>query len=431
MKKVLIISYYWPPSGGVGVYRYTKMVKYIRDFGWEPIVYAPLNAHYPYLDATNFKDVPDDVTVIRRKIFEPFSIFKKISGRKKDDTSNPVYVRDRKLSTIDKISIWIRGNFFIPDARCFWIRPSVRFLKKYLSDNHIDAIFTSGPPHTCTVIGSKLSRATGIPCLADFQDPWTQVDYYEMLKIGKFADKKHHKLEQEALNTAKKTTIVSPSWKVDLENIGAKNVDVVYLGYDEDDFSGITPEYDEDFSIVHAGQLGYDRRPDTFLKVLGDLKKENPKLGQKLKIKFAGTVDYIIQEMISENDLTDNYVAYGNIPRQDAINLTLKSHLLLLPLNIAANAKGRIPGKIFENMRARRPVLCLGPKDSDVAEILRETQTGITLEYNDYEGIKKYILEIFERYEQNKNHIVPRNLEKYSVRNQTGIMVECLNEMLS
>jgi glycosyltransferase involved in cell wall biosynthesis len=429
MKKVLIISYYWPPSGGIGVHRCLKFAKYLQDFGWEPVVYAPLNAQYPYFDQTNFAHIPQDITVIRRKIFEPFDLFKKISGRKKTDSANPVYVRDRKLSRIDKLAIWIRGNLFIPDARCFWISPSVRFLKNYLKDHPVDAIFTDGPPHTNTEIGRRLSQATGIPWLMDFQDPWTQVDYYEMLKIGKCADKKHHKLEQIAFKTAKKTTIVSPTWKKDLESIGATNVDVIVWGYDEDDFLEQVSEHDEDFTIVHAGQLGYDRRPDTLIRLLGELKSINAEFGQKLRIKFAGTVDYAIVEMIKLAGLQDNYYALGNISRPQAIELTRKAHILLLPLNIADNAKGRIPGKLFENLRAERPILCLGPTDSDVASIIEKSNTGKTFEYDNYDEIKGFILEAFEKYKNKNNTIEAKDIEQFTVKNQTKILAGFLNEM--
>jgi len=431
VKKVLIISYYWPPSGGIGVHRCLKFAKYLQKFGWEPIIYAPKNAQYPYFDEANFQHIPENITVLKTKIFEPFDIFKKISGRKKTDSANPVYVRDRKLSRIDNLAIWIRGNFFIPDARMFWIKPSIKFLKKYLKENPVDAIFTDGPPHTNTVIGMKLSQATGIPWLMDFQDPWTQVDYYDMLKIGKRANKIHHKLEQEAFKTAKKTSIVSPTWKKDLENIGAKNVDVIYWGYDEDDFKKEINEFDSEFSIIHAGQLGYDRIPSVFIKLLGDLKKENPEFGKHLKIKFAGTVDYAIKEMIIEAGLGENYLALGNISRPQAIELTQKAQILFLPLNIAANAKGRIPGKLFENLRAKRPILCLGPKDSDVSNIIKETNTGNSFEYGDYEGIKEFLLKIYDKFLENKNVLNIENIEKYTVENQTKLLATYLDEMLN
>jgi glycosyltransferase involved in cell wall biosynthesis len=430
MKKVLIITYYWPPSGGIGVHRCLKFVKYLREFGWEPVVYAPLEAQYPYFDNTNFSHIPENITILKQNIFEPFDLFKKLSGRKKSDQANPVYVRDRKLSKIDNLAIWIRGNFFIPDARYFWIKPSLKYLKKYLAENPIDAIFTNGPPHTNTVIGCRLSKVTGIPWLMDFQDPWTQVDYHEMLKIGKRADRLHHKLEKEAFETAKKTTIVSPTWKTDIEKIGAKNVDVLFWGYDEEDFAHESEPLDEEFSIVHAGQLGYDRRPDTLIKILGDIKRENPEFGKKLKLKFAGTVDYAIVELIKKEGLEENYLALGNISRPEAIKLTEKAQLLLLPLNIADNAKGRIPGKLFENLRAKRPILCLGPTDSDVAEIIKHTNSGKTFEYDNYQALCDYINEIFNKYNSGNNKPESFGFEIYNVKTQTELLAGYLNEIV-
>ena len=429
MKKVLIISYYWPPSGGIGVHRSLKFAKYLRDFGWEPVVYAPLNAQYPYFDESNFKDIPEGITVIRRRIFEPFDLFKKLSGRKKTDSANPVYVRDRKLKAIDKFAIWLRGNFFIPDARCFWIKPSVRFLKKYLKENPVDAIFTDGPPHTNTIIGCRLSRETGIPWLMDFQDPWTQVDYYKMLKIGKIADKIHRKLEQEAFKIAAKTTIVSPTWKKDLESIGAKNVDVIYWGYDEDDFTSLSSVPDEKFTIIHAGQLGFDRFPKTFIDVLSDMVKTDEKFANDLSIKFLGTVDYHISKYIIEKGLEKNYLPPQIVPRPQALQQTLNSHLLLLPLNIAENSKGRIPGKLFENLRSARPILCLGPTDSDVANIIKKANAGKTFEYDDYNGIKNYISEVYSKFLNGNNIVMVKDIDSYNVKKLTGKLAEYLNQI--
>jgi len=428
-KRVLIISYYWPPSGGVGVNRCLKFAKYLPDFDWDPVVYAPSNASYPYIDETNFKHIPEGITILKQPIKEPFELFKKLSGRKKNDSANPVYVRDRKRSAIDEFAIWVRGNFFIPDARSLWIKPSVRYLKKYLSENPVDAILTDGPPHTNTVIGCRVSQATGTPWLADFQDPWTQVDYFSMLKIGKRADKKHRALEQVCFQTAKKITIASPTWAKDLESIGAKNVDPIFWGYDDDDFPENPPLADKTFSIVHAGQLGYDRRPDSFLSMLGELKKENPEFGKLLRLKFAGTVDYAIEAMIKENGLSENYFASGNISRPEAIDLTLKAQLLLLPLNIADNAKGRIPGKLFENLRASKPILVLGPTDSDVSKIVADANAGITCTYDDSKTQKAFILERFEKFKQGENHIDLGNIKAYSVKNQVKRLSGFLNEI--
>jgi len=430
-KKVLIISYYWPPSGGIGVHRCLKFAKYLRDFGWEPIVYAPENADYPYFDESNFKHIPEGITILKKPIREPFKLFKKLSGRKKSDSANPVYVRDKKRSLVDELSIWIRGNLFIPDARALWIKPSVRFLTKWLKNHPVDAILTDGPPHTNTVIGCRVSQNTGIPWLADFQDPWTQVDYYNMLKIGKRADKKHHKLEQETFRTAKKITVASPSWAKDLEAIGAHDVDPVFWGYDEDDFPQTWPEPDKEFSIIHAGLLGYDRRPDTLINLLGKMKQENPEFGRLLKLRFAGNVDYAISKQIEDVGLAENYEAPGNVSRPEAIDMTLRAQMLLLPLNKADHVKGRIPGKLFENLRAQKPILCLGPDDSDVAGIIRDANAGTTCAYDDESCLKKFLTERFDLFQQGQNQIKTGDIAEYSVRNQVKKVAGFLDNISS
>jgi len=430
MKKVLIISYYWPPAGGITVLRTLKFVKYLRNFGWEPIVYAPKDADYPYYDENNFKDIPEGVITIRKKITEPFAAFKLLSGRKKDDPSNPVYAK-KKSSIIDDFAIWIRGNFFIPDARSLWIKPSVRFLKKYLQENPVDAILTDGPPHTNTVIGLKLSKSLGIPWLADFQDPWTQVDYYKLMKITKWADKKHRKLEQETFRTAKKITIASPTWAKDLESIGAKNVDVIYYGYDEDDFKNIaaTKQNIDGINIIHAGILGTDRNPEGFFEALKIFIQKYPEYKDKIKLKFAGIVDFTVKESIKKYGLEDNLVELGNIPRIEALKLMINSTIQLLPVNKAENAKGRLPGKLYEYLRAMKPVLALGPVDSDVASILNETGSGKTFEYTDVNSILEYLEGIIIT----KKFTPPdyEKIKKFDVKNQTKKVAEFLDNITS
>lgn len=429
MKKVLIITYYWPPSGGIGVNRCLKFTKYLRNFGWEPVIYAPENADYPYIDEENIKQVPKDITVLKTKIIEPFKLFKFFSGKKSNEAmSNPIHVRDGKRKFINNFSIWIRGNFFIPDARALWIKPSVKYLSKYIAENHIDAILTDGPPHTNTVIAQKISQKFNIPWLADFQDPWTQVDYYKELKLTKWADEKHHRLEQQTFNTAKKITIASPTWKKDLKLIGAKNIDVIYWGYDEDDFKSLNHKIDTKFSIYHAGMLGFDRHPGTLLKVLAELKDEIPEFSDKLEIKLAGFIDYSILETIAKLNLTDNLNNLGTIKRQMALEHTINSQILLLLINKAENAQGRIPGKLFELMRSKRPILAMGTDKSDVQSIITNTNTGKYVDYDNSFEIKNYIRDKFNLFINGKNIVTnSTDIKEYSVDNQTKKIGEYLD----
>jgi len=428
MKKVLIISYYWPPAGGVAVLRNLKFVKYLRDFGWEPVVYAPENADYNQVDLDNFKEIPHGIGILRLPITEPFSLFRKFTGRKSTDKTNPVYVRENSAGIMDKFSIWLRANFFIPDARFLWIKPSVKYLSEYLEKNKVDAILTDGPPHTNTVIGQQLSEKFNIPWLADFQDPWTQVDYYKMFNIGKRADRKHKRLEQETFNTAKQITIASPSWAKDLEMIGAKKPEVIYYGYDEDDFVTAKAVKGNEFIVSHAGLLGVDRRPDTFLKVLADTCSSNAKFKKDLRLILAGVVDFTIKQKIYKLGLKENFIDLGTIDRKEAIQLMLDSSLLLLPINKADNAKGRLPGKIYEYLRTFNPILALGENGSDVEGILSSTKSGINCQYDDYSSIKEFVLNVYNK--SFKAESSKELIAKYSVKNQTGRIAGLLNNII-
>lgn len=428
-KKVLIITYYWPPSGGIGVHRCLKFAKYLRNFGWEPIVYTAKNAQYPYYDETNYEHIPEGITILKHPIREPYNMFKIASGRKISSAmNNPVHVRDKK-TWIDNLAIWIRGNFFIPDARKLWIKPSIKYLSKWLSKNHVDAILSDGPPHTNTVIACKLAKKFNIPWLADFQDPWTQVDYYKLLKLTALAHSKHLRMEKETLTTAKKTTIASPTWKRDLEKIGAKNVDVIFWGYDEDEFKNAIQKLDTKFTITHAGMAGFDRLPDVLLQVLGDMKKENPQFGEHLEIQLPGMIDYSITKTIKENNIFENTWLPGTISRPEVINRTVNSQILLLLLNKAENADGRIPGKLFEYMRANRPILCLGPNTSDVKKIVDITGSGNSFEYDDYEKIRSFLDEKYKMFLKKSNFILQTDIQQYSVENQTKKIAEYLDSI--
>lgn len=425
-KKILIISYYWPPAGGISVLRSLKIAKYLRAFGWEPIVYAPSNAHYPYNDDGGFIDIPENLEIIKQPIIEPFQIFKWLTGRKKTDPLNAItQISDSKSGWLDQLGIYIRGNFFIPDARAFWIKPSVKYLTSYLKNHPVDALFSDGPPHTNTYIASQLKKTLGIPWLMDFQDPWTQADYYKMMPIGKRASRRHIQMEQECFHNADKISIASPSWKTDLENIGAKNVDVLYYGYDEDDFANSKKkESKKYFDIVHIGLLGHDRSPGDLVEILESLSSN-----KSIRLILAGQVDQSVLESLVRKSSQIEVQELGTISRKKALQLAIDANLLLLPLNKSENSKGRLPGKIYEYLRTFNPILALGPTDSDAHTILKQCRAGVCYEYNDNAAIKSYIQNILSsdssNFKSDKTEIL-----KYSNRNQTQNLSKWLDQLI-
>lgn len=431
-KKVLIITYYWPPSGGVGVLRCLKMAKYFRQFGWEPIIFTAKGAHYPSLDYSNEADIPSDITVLQQQIWEPYHLYKRFTRQKKDaNVNNVFYVKDKKLGWAHQLSVWIRSNFFIPDARALWIRPSVRFLLRYLKHNPVDAIISNGPPHTNTRIATILKQKTGIPWLADFQDPWTQVDYFRLLKLTSWGKAKHERMEQEALKMANKITIVSPTWKKDLETLGAKNVSVIHWGYDPEDFASIHSQIDQKFTLTHLGIMGYDRNPKELFTALKKLCKELPDLKTDLEIKLVGQVDYSVLEAIGANGLEANTNCLGSVSRKEALQIMCNSQVLLLLLNRQLNVKGRIPGKLFEYIAADRPILGMGPEDSDAGKIIANFDRGDICAYTDVEKIKAVVRSYYLQYKNgllaNKEGV---DISAFSNINLTRKLAGFLEDML-
>ena len=432
MKKVLIITYYWPPSGGAGVQRWLKFVKYLREYGWEPVVFTAEGGEVPVLDHSLKKDIPDNVEVLRETIWEPYTVYKKIIGQKKEDKIQTGFLTEnKKPKLMERFSIWVRGNLFIPDARKFWIKPSVKNLSHYLNENKVDAIVSNGPPHTTHMIGLELKKKFNIPWLADFRDPWTNIDFYDKLMLSKWADKKHHRLEDAVIKNADKLVTVSPNWAKDFKEQSKCDFNVIHNGFDEKDFSDKEVELDQKFSIVHIGSMNKDRNPNNLWKVLGEICSEIEGFSKDLEIKMVGPTDIAIKNALYENNLNENLNKIDYVPHSEVVNYLLGAQLLLLPINDTPNSMGVIPGKLFEYLAARRPIICIGPLKGDSCRIINETNAGYTFSFNNKSDLKGALISLYNEFaETGKIECSSNSIEKFSRRNLTGQMAELLNEIV-
>ncbi|MES2568404.1 MAG: glycosyltransferase family 4 protein [Bacteroidota bacterium] len=431
MKKVLIITYYWPPTGGAGVQRWLKFSKYFRKFGWEPVIYTPSNPDFPINDDTLLKDVPENLTVIKTRITEPYDVYRKIMGKKKTETVNQGFLSEGKENTLlQSVMIWVRGNFFIPDARKFWIKPSVSHLSDYIKKNKIDAIISTGPPHSMHLIAMGLKQKHTIPWIADFRDPWTQIDFYSQLKLSAYADKKHKTLENQVLTTADKVVTISPTCGKDLEKLGNRKVEVITNGFDADDFKFIKElPLLNGFLFHHTGALNKDRNPYTLWKALGDLSKENPEFKNDLVLKFTGKTDSIVFESLKAQGLLENSEKTDYMSHSDVVRFMTQSPVLLLPLNNTPNNKGVLSGKLFEYLAAGRPIFGVGMPDGDAAFILNETGAGTICDFDDYEGTKKAVCDLYQKYKSNQLFINKFSIDKYSRESCAKEYASLLNEI--
>jgi hypothetical protein len=428
MKKVLIITYYWIPSGGAGVQRWVKFAKYLRQYGWEPIIYTPENPEYPSIDHSFEKDIPADITVLKTSIWEPYNVYRNLTGKKNQAINAGFISENKKQSWKDKLSIWIRGNFLIPDPRRFWIKPSVRFLSDYLKENPVDAIITTGPPHSMHLIGMGLKKNfPSLPWVADFRDPWTNIDFYKELNLTWLADKIHHKLEREVIQNADTVLVVSRGMEEEFAPMKPKKLQVITNGYDESDVQVGTLTLDGRFSISHIGTLNAARNPRIVWKVLSEICAENVDFKKDLQIQLVGKVDFSVLEDIQSYGLQEQLLKIDYLSHSEAIAKQNSSQVLMLLINQSGNAKGILTGKFFEYLAAKRPILAVGPTDGDAAVVLNETGAGVIVDFADEQATKTAILNYYNQYKKGTLSVQSESVERFSRRSLTGELASLLD----
>ena len=428
MKRALIITYYWPPAGGPGVQRWLKFVTYFKEFGIEPVVFIPDNPHYPLQDKSIVSEIPTGIEIIRFPIKEPYGLAKVFSKKKTNQVSSGI-ITSKKQSFVERMLLWVRGNFFIPDARIGWVKPSVAFLNKYLSENNIDVVITSGPPHSLHLIGMELKEKIGVKWLADFRDPWTTIHYYNSLRLNNLSKKKHLELESKVLNNADLVVVTSNNTKLEFQEITNTPIEVITNGYDISEIINRVP--DDSFSLVHIGSLLSDRNPEVLWKVLSELCIEDPIFAKDLKIKLAGVLSDDILSSIQKVGLKENCDVLGYVSHQEAIQLQHNAQILLLVEMDRLETKAIIPGKLFEYIAAKRPIIAMGPSGSDVETIIEETNSGKYFGYSEEEKLKDQIRSYYKEFKQGSIIINSQSISKYSRRALTSKMSDLILKLTS
>ncbi|MTI40908.1 glycosyltransferase family 4 protein [Fulvivirga lutimaris] len=424
MKKVLIITYYWPPSGGGGVQRWLKFAKYLPEFGWEPVIFTPENPDFDIQDQSLLKDVSSELEVIKLPIWEPYTLFAKVNKGKK--LKQGLVSSDSKQSWLTSLALFIRGNFFIPDPRKFWVKPSIKFLSRIIDDNKIDVVVTSGPPHSMHLIGLGLKKKLGIKWLADFRDPWSKWDMLDQFKMTSLVRGIHRRLERKVLANADEVLTVSQSWSKEFEQIHQRKYSVINNGFDADDFeTSISKSSDKQFVISHFGLINQFRNPVNFWKAIKKVIHDNPQLS--FKINLFGTIEASILDALKNDKLLKAIVEIKSpVSHDQVLKEYQKSDVLLLLLNNTDNAKGHIPGKLFEYMASGRYVLALGPADGDSASIINETGIGKVLDWHDAQGIEEALKATLQATDSNRNS---NAIGKYTRKALTENLAQLLNRI--
>ncbi|HEU5292770.1 MAG TPA: glycosyl transferase [Cyclobacteriaceae bacterium] len=426
-KKVLIIAYYWPPSGGSGVQRWLKFVKYLPSFGWKPYVFTPENPAFELQDESLLKDIPAEAEIIRFPIWEPYAIFNSLSGKKEKSTGS--FIQKEKQSFFQKISVWIRGNFIIPDPRRFWIRPSVRFLTEYLDKNQINTIITTGPPHSMHLIGLKLKKnKPSLKWIADFRDPWSEWGLLDSLRVGLIAKSLHRRLERKVLQQADEVITITPFYVKQFSRLGGRKVELVTNGFDEADFVNFKLKKSDRFLVRHVGIVNDKCDPRPFMNAVAELYNRNEEIRKVMTIEFVGTVHPAFKEFVNSNQTMAAFTVFTHpVPHKELMDIYASSAVTVLILTGYKDAEGYMPGKLFEYIATGLPVLGVGPVNGDAASILNQGQNGKMFDDKDQDGIQKFLETCFLNW---KTSDAPSQgkASQFSRKELTGVLASLLSQ---
>ena len=422
-KRVLIITYYWPPSAGSGVQRWLKFAKYLPEFGWEPVIFTPENPDFALQDPTLLKEVDEKMEVMKFPIWEPYGLFRKMKSEQLKDPAK--IMGKKKKSFLDLIGIWLRANVLVPDPRVFWVKPSVNFLTDLAQQGQFDVVITTGPPHSLHLIGRNLKRKTGITWFADFRDPWSQWELLDTLPMTSIIRNQHNRLEKTVLKEADAVMTVSPTFQKDMVQLVQRPIHLLTNGFDPSDLplDFFHSKPDPDFiEIVYSGVIDAIRNPAPFLIALRDVFENSDK---RIKMRFVGKVSETIQELIERDKWLKSHVTLeGYVSHESVFGFYQKAHLLLLVLTDTKNAIGNIPGKLFEYMATGRPILALGDPQGDTARILQKASAGTVIAHSHLEEIKQYLMD----FEPLSEYKLSESVIGYSRIKLTEQLANLLNE---
>ena len=459
MKRVLVITYYWPPSGGSGVQRWVKFAKYLPQEGWQPVIYTPESPEYTAIDHTLEAEIPQEAEILRYPITEPYNLYRKLMGKGASTDMKTLTagaskgevteISSGKKSFKQRLSLWIRGNLFVPDPRVGWVRPSVRFLRKYLTEHPVDVIVTTGPPHSMHLIGQRLHKELGVPWIPDFRDPWSRMYYLKHLPMTRRTWRRLRAMEQSVLDECSTVLAVTPLVQEEFQAQTKTPVAMITNGYDGVDFdqsaapstgsgtarsasSGTARSASSGttlFNLVHTGLFAADGNPLNLWKVLGIKAWADADFKKALRLRLVGKVDREVFAAIEEAGLKDNVVDLGYCDHLTAVREQLAASILILPLRNDPEYRPILPGKLFEYLASRRPVLGIGQEDGAMARVLADTGAGVTADWDNLEGMRAFIDKAWEQHKAGGVPSVTGDIARFSRRNLTRELAALLERV--
>lgn len=412
-RKVLFVVYNFPPAAGAATQRVLKFLKYLNRYGFQTFVLTVDKVDYPDLDFSLIEKIPSETKIVKTKFWTPFGIYRKITGRKSDEKIPVAFIKDNHKSIAERISVFLRLNFFLPDAKIGWLPFAVKEGKQLIKKEKIDVIISSGPPHTTHLIAKSLKRKTGVKWIADFRDPWTDIDYYSGIKRTKLAEWIDSKLERSVLKYADYIVAASEGYLKIIKSKGIKNnYEVLTNGFDPEDFHNIKLKPQSKFTITYTGNMPFTRNPESLWLALEELANENPDFSNNFEFHFAGVMDDEIRQKIQAMNFYKNFIDHGYLSHSEVLELVFNSHLLIMIVNRVATSNEILPGKIFEYIASRNFVLVIGPENGVSARLINYVKQGIAIDYDEKSKMKDLIHQLFTKWQKGELQKVEYS-EKY------------------
>ena len=426
MKKVLIITYYWPPGSGSGVQRFLKFTKYLNSFGWQPVILTVKNGNFTSIDHTLLEDIPNNTPVYRSYSLEPFYWYNLLLKRKSNSsTAGSIGIGDK--SVIQKIALYIRANFFIPDARIGWNRLAYRVAKKIFKQHKIDAIITTGPPQSTHLIGERIKNNFNLPWIVDLRDPWTTVFYNSLFPRTENSKLKDKRMEDRIVKSADAITVVSEGLVSEFQSRN-ENISLIYNGYDESDFNITKRKSIDKFKITYVGNLMSNQNIESFWAALSNLINKNKIFKEKIVLELVGNIDPSVYLSIEQFGLKSYIKKVGFVDHHQSVEYMINSDLLLFVIPNSEDNFKIITGKLFEYLATGNDILSIGPIEGDASKILKKLNHFSMIDYTNVSEIENTILDSFnlKKREYKMNHI-----SKYSRYKQTEKLADLLNKITS
>jgi hypothetical protein len=435
MKSALILTYYWPPAGGPGVQRWLKFVKYMEELGWDANILTVEDGTYSAIDDDLVNEVPEGISIYKTKSRDPFRFYNMLKGKKDGSVSVALINIDKKKSLVDRMAMYVRSNFFIPDARKGWVPYAVKEAMRIIDQKNIDILITTGPPHSTHLAGLKIKNKTGIKWLADLRDPWTTVYYNDMLPRTERTRRKDKKLEDAVLANADALTVVSPGMKKEFSDRN-QNIHVVMNGFDMSDMISRDENNNVDgkFRLTYTGNFKPNQHIPMIWDGICELIAEHKDFAKDFLLSFVGNVDASAPNYFISRGFEKQLDLLDYMPHHEATLKMQESSLLLFVVPQSRNNKLIITGKLFEYLASGTHILSVGPTDGDAAHILNKTGREAMLDYTDKEAFKQLLLDYYKKWKSGEGQLSQLDtdmLDAWSRKASAEKMAGLMNETIS